>query len=87
MNSLVPVSGALVLLVLAYRFYSRFIANRLFQLDDSRPTPAVTMEDGIDYVPTHKSVVFNLKYVDEDSTDLRYAYDRYRASVSMEWEY
>lgn len=59
MNSIYPMSGALVLMVLAYRFYARYLAVRVFQLDDSRPTPAVILEDGIDYVPTPKPVVFN----------------------------
>ncbi len=59
MNSIIPMMGALVLMVLAYRFYSRFLAKRVFHLDDSRATPAVMMEDGIDYVPTRKPIVFN----------------------------
>ncbi|HEX7503587.1 MAG TPA: carbon starvation CstA family protein, partial [Acidobacteriota bacterium] len=37
-------------LAVAYLLYGRFLARRL-QLDDSRPTPAVTVNDGQDYVP------------------------------------
>lgn len=59
MNSIYPVIGTLILLFLGYRFYSRYLAVNVFQLDDSRPTPAVTMEDGVDYVPTPKPVVLN----------------------------
>src|SRR5687768_6894359 len=40
-----------VLLALAYRFYGRFVAAQ-FALDDARPTPAVTVNDGVDFVPT-----------------------------------
>ncbi len=49
---------ALVIFGLAYRFYARFLATRIFDCDDDdTPTPAVTMEDGVDYVPTGKHVV------------------------------
>lgn len=42
----------------AYRFYSKFIAYRLFKLDDNRATPAEINDDGKDYVPTNKWVLF-----------------------------
>ncbi len=44
--------------LVAYRFYSRFIATKVFALDDARKTPAVRMEDGRDYVPTNRWIVF-----------------------------
>ena len=44
--------------LVAYRFYSRFIAARIFALDPARPTPALRLADGCDYVPTHKWIVF-----------------------------
>jgi carbon starvation protein len=59
MNSLIPVIVSFVCLLLGYRFYSKYLAQKIFCLDDSSPTPAVTMEDGLDYVPTHKAIVFN----------------------------
>ncbi len=43
---------------IAYRFYSKFIAVRVFQLDDKNLTPAVRRNDGHDFVPTNKWVVF-----------------------------
>ena len=46
------------LLLLAYRFYGRFLARKIFQLDPNRPTPAHTKNDGIDYVPTKIPVLF-----------------------------
>ncbi|WP_409296961.1 carbon starvation CstA family protein [Peribacillus sp. SCS-26] len=42
----------------AYRFYSRYIARKVFDLDDSRKTPAEIHNDGKDYVPTNKWVLF-----------------------------
>jgi carbon starvation protein len=41
-----------------YRFYSRFIADRVLELDNSRPTPAVRLENGRDYVPTNRWITF-----------------------------
>lgn len=52
------VVAALSVYLIAYRFYSRFIADRVLQLNPTRPTPAHTMSDGLDYVPTHKWVLF-----------------------------
>ncbi|WP_455843657.1 carbon starvation CstA family protein [Pantoea agglomerans] len=43
---------------IAYRFYSLFIAKRIFVLDDRRRTPAERLSDGLDYVPTNKWVLF-----------------------------
>lgn len=41
-----------------YRFYSRFVSERIFALDDRRSTPAMRMNDGHDYVPTGRWVLF-----------------------------
>jgi carbon starvation protein len=43
--------------LVAYRFYSAFIAARVLGLDDSRATPAERLEDGHDFVPTNKWIV------------------------------
>jgi carbon starvation protein len=43
--------------MLAYRFYSSFIAAKIMALDDTRATPAEVKEDGRDYVPTNKWVL------------------------------
>jgi carbon starvation protein len=48
----------LVAYVLGYRFYSKYLAGRIFSLDDSRVTPAHTLRDGVDYVPSRKFVLF-----------------------------
>ncbi len=52
------VTAALATYALGYRFYSKFIADRLLRLDASRITPAVRHEDGLDYVPTNRFVLF-----------------------------
>ncbi|HXV63608.1 MAG TPA: carbon starvation protein A [Vicinamibacteria bacterium] len=43
---------------LGYRYYSRFIAERVYQLDPDYQTPSRAMEDGLDYVPTHRIVLW-----------------------------
>ncbi len=43
---------------LGYLFYSRFIAERVFQLDPGFQTPAHAKEDGVDFVPTNKWVLW-----------------------------
>jgi len=57
-NAAWMVAAALSTYVLAYRFYGKFIASRVLRLDPARPTPAVRHEDGLDYVPTHRFVLF-----------------------------
>ncbi|WP_414440540.1 carbon starvation CstA family protein [Burkholderia sp. 22PA0106] len=52
------VIAAICVYLIAYRFYSRFIATRVVQLDGLRMTPAVKFNDGLDYVPTNKYVLF-----------------------------
>ncbi|MHC4820713.1 MAG: carbon starvation CstA family protein, partial [Planctomycetota bacterium] len=52
------VAVCLVALFLGYRFYSRFLAVRIFETeDDDTPTPATTMQDGVDYMPTNRHVL------------------------------
>jgi carbon starvation protein len=58
MNALPLILGALCVLVIAYRYYSAFIAAKVVALDDARVTPAHTMNDGQNYQPTNKWVVF-----------------------------
>ncbi len=50
--------GALCVLVIAYRYYSAFIAARVLVLDDTRQTPAHRLRDGHNYVPTSRWVLF-----------------------------
>ena len=52
------VSAAVSIFFIAYRFYARFIVTRALQIDPSRATPAWRRNDGLDYVPTEKTVLF-----------------------------
>ena len=57
-NALWMVTAAICVYLVAFRFYARFIAEKALGLDDSRVTPAVRRNDGLDYVPTDKYVLF-----------------------------
>src|SRR6187200_50161 len=50
--------GALAVLAIAYRYYSAFIAARVLCLDDTRVTPAHRLEDGQNFHPTNRIVLF-----------------------------
>lgn len=58
LNAVWLVVAAACIFMLGYRFYSRFLALRVVQLDDRRATPAERLEDGRDFVVTNKWVVF-----------------------------
>ena len=57
-NALWLVTAAFCTYAVGYRFYSKFIAVKVLALDPQRATPAERLEDGRDYVPTNKWVVF-----------------------------
>jgi len=57
-NAIWLVAAALATFVIAYRFYSRYIAVNALGLDATRATPAQRRNDGLDYVPTDKWVLF-----------------------------
>jgi carbon starvation protein len=57
-NALWIVVAAISIYLVAYRYYSLFIADRVMGLDPTRATPAVLNNDGLDYVPTNKHVLF-----------------------------
>ena len=50
--------AALSSYAIAYRFYSRFIAKKVLELDDTRATPAERLENGVDYEVTDRRVLF-----------------------------
>lgn len=52
------VTAAVCFYLVAYRFYSRLIASNVFALDATRRTPSERLNDGRDYVPTNRWVVF-----------------------------
>ncbi|SIS04661.1 carbon starvation protein [Aquipseudomonas alcaligenes] len=57
-NALWIVVAAVALYLVAYRYYSLFIATKVMQLDPNRATPALLNNDGLDYVPTNKHILF-----------------------------
>ena len=58
MNAALIAIIVLVLYFLGYRYYSKFISNKIFGLSDDEVTPAHELKDGIDYVPSNKHVLF-----------------------------
>ncbi|CAM4143118.1 carbon starvation CstA family protein [Acinetobacter pragensis] len=57
-NAVWLILAAICVYSIAYRFYSLFIATKVFELNPRRLTPAHRLNDGLDYVPTNKSVLF-----------------------------
>ena len=57
-NAVWLVLAAVCVYSIAYRFYSLFIANKVFELNPRRLTPSHRLNDGLDYVPTNKYVLF-----------------------------
>ena len=57
-NGLWLITGAACFYVLAYRFYGRFLGYKVLKLDDQRDTPAYRLEDGANYYPANKYVLF-----------------------------
>ncbi len=57
-NAVWIVIAAACVYLIAYRFYAKFIANKVLRLDPARPTPAITRADGLDFVATDRRVLF-----------------------------
>ncbi|MBB4842454.1 carbon starvation protein [Paucibacter oligotrophus] len=57
-SALWVVVAAVCVYLIAYRYYSLFLANTVLELDPKRMTPAWRHNDGLDYVPTHKGVLY-----------------------------
>lgn len=58
MNSLILAAIGIAMMAAGYFLYSRFLGNRIFRLSPDYATPAHTMRDGVDYVPTNKYVLW-----------------------------
>ncbi|HEQ1857913.1 TPA: carbon starvation protein A [Providencia alcalifaciens] len=52
------VVASVAVYLIAYRYYSLYIAKKVMKLDETRSTPAVINNDGLNYVPTNKNVLF-----------------------------
>jgi carbon starvation protein len=57
-NAVWLLAAAACVYALGYRFYSRWVAYRILELDENRATPAERLDDGRDFVPTNKWIVF-----------------------------
>lgn len=62
MTAVIATIICFLLYLLAYQVYARFLANRIFRLNADRLTPAHTMRDELDYVPTNRFVLFGHHY-------------------------
>ncbi|MCA9772952.1 MAG: carbon starvation protein A, partial [Myxococcales bacterium] len=58
MSAMAVALGSVVAFLLAYRFYGRFISQRVLGLRDSEPMPSHQFADGVDFVPTKRPVLF-----------------------------
>jgi carbon starvation protein len=57
-NALWIITAAVCIYLLGYRFYAAWIASRVLRVDPSRATPAERLNNGRDFVPTHRAIVF-----------------------------
>ncbi|UOD28033.1 carbon starvation protein A [Massilia violaceinigra] len=57
-NAIWIIAAAVCVYLIAYRFYSSFLADKVLGLDPRRQTPAEKFNDGLDFVPTNKYVLF-----------------------------
>ena len=58
MDTLIVAILSSVGFIVAYHTYGRFLARKIFRLDPNAVVPSSEMEDGVDYVPTRRQVVF-----------------------------
>ena len=58
MNSALLTGLSLLLFYFGYRFYSKYLSNKIYDLNNEQITPAHEFEDGIDYLPTNKHILF-----------------------------
>ena len=58
MNAAVVCAAALLAFFLGFRFFAKYLADKVYKLDPHAPVPSHTLKDGIDYVPTNKFVLF-----------------------------
>ena len=62
MQPIIATGCCFILYALVYRFYARHLGSSIFKLDPSRSTPAHDINDGVDYVPCRRSVLFGHHY-------------------------
>ena len=62
MEPVFAAAACFLLYFVVYRFYARHLGARIFQLDPTKSTPAHDMNDGVDYVPCRRAVLFGHHY-------------------------
>ena len=62
MGSVLLVAGAALAYIIAYNTYGKFLARKLFQLNPNARTPAVEVDDGVDFVPATRGMLFGHHY-------------------------
>lgn len=62
MNSLLVAAISFIGFYAAYRFYSRFLSEKIFEISDANPTPAHRFSDGRDFVPTNRRILLGHHY-------------------------
>ncbi len=58
MNAIYVILFSLFCFYLSFRYYSRFLNNKIFEMNTNEPTPAYRFQDDIDYAPTKKAILF-----------------------------
>jgi carbon starvation protein len=58
MSAIVLAVSGIIAVALGYRFYSKFIAEKIYRLDPDFETPAHTMRDDVDFIPTNRVVLW-----------------------------
>ena len=62
MSTLLMCVIVFVLYIIAYHTYGKFLAKKIFNIDPNRTVPSVEFNDGVDYVPTKKEILFGHHY-------------------------
>ena len=58
MSAIILAASGLIAITLGYRFYSKFIAEKIYRLDPNFETPSHTMRDDVDFIPTNRVVLW-----------------------------
>ena len=58
MNSIYLTIFGLTSFFLGYKFYSKFISEKIYEINEDIKTPAHEFNDGVDYIPTNKHILF-----------------------------
>ncbi len=58
MNSAILTISCILFFLAGYKFYSKYLSEKIFELSNDEKTPAHNYRDNIDYVPTNKHILF-----------------------------